>query len=625
MQARFREAQERFQALRREEEVTGALLEDMEALDLRSLSAEQQNMLSKVYEALQDAGGMVHAGGGGGGKSQGVAVAGSGTHIWPLRGGQGSAGDGEVREGANLVTPRRSGRTAAIAAGAAGAVGTGGGGGADGGDVQMEEGAEEGGNSGRKSSAMEGRVGVARRKRPLRKPLSAVRPARSSKSKVKGAGKGAEVDAILQAMAGAEVVERQADEEQKQEPVTAIQQDDIKASPAAVAPGTAFQKEEQSAVGVLGGAVLSPYSEGMKWAARSIEHEHAAAEAHLQRRWQQDCAARRTLASHFAVNTSSPGLAVTAEGQAAPMGMGLVGGLGGGVGGGTAVGEASEEIESDGRRSQKEVEQEEEGLSEDEEGGGIGEEDLTAEDRLKWELVQPYVDDMREGERLANEAEAVVTNTSVDFADTLKDAHPAGSVWDAVEKGHTARVLAALASGEVTLLDEDPHEFGGKTLLHLAAWWGHVDMMAALVERGANASGVDGIGFTPLHYAAMTGRERAVEALLSKHSVLVDPLTCTGCSPLHFAAWGGHIKATAKLAEYGANLLLASDKGTTPLQMASAHAAPSPTSPASARGVPGMKHAPQHFQTAELLRRLLGVDAPAMDGLEVFAAKTLHF
>ena len=32
-----------------------------------------------------------------------------------------------------------------------------------------------------------------------------------------------------------------------------------------------------------------------------------------------------------------------------------------------------------------------------------------------------------------------------------------------------------------------------------------------------------------------------------------------------------------------------------------------------------------HLETAELLRRLLGVDAPAMDGLEVFAAKALHF
>merc|ERR1719329_1261269 len=101
----------------------------------------------------------------------------------------------------------------------------------------------------------------------------------------------------------------------------------------------------------------------------------------------------------------------------------------------------------------------------------------------------------------------------------------------------------------------------------------------------------------------MTGREHAVEALLQLGAE-VDAVTASGTSPLHYASYLGQLKAAAKLAEYGANLLLMSDAGTTPLAFATAK---------------------REMQTAELLRRLLGVDAPAMDGLEVFATKTLHY
>ena len=131
-------------------------------------------------------------------------------------------------------------------------------------------------------------------------------------------------------------------------------------------------------------------------------------------------------------------------------------------------------------------------------------------------------------------------------------------------------------------------------------------MIQALVKHGANVSGGDGTRFTPLHYAAMTGREAAVELLLQL-GAHVDAVTSSGTTPLHYASYFGQLRAVAKLAEFGANLLRTSDAGTTPLAFATA-----------------TSHAHQ-MQTAELLRRLLGVDAPAMDGLEVFATKTLHF
>ena len=48
-------------------------------------------------------------------------------------------------------------------------------------------------------------------------------------------------------------------------------------------------------------------------------------------------------------------------------------------------------------------------------------------------------------------------------------------------------------------------------VLHLAAWWGHVELIRALVALGGNVTGLDDSGFTPLHYASMTGREREKE------------------------------------------------------------------------------------------------------------------
>ena len=48
-------------------------------------------------------------------------------------------------------------------------------------------------------------------------------------------------------------------------------------------------------------------------------------------------------------------------------------------------------------------------------------------------------------------------------------------------------------------------------VLHLAAWWGHVELIRALVALGGNVTGLDDSGFTPLHYASMTGRERERE------------------------------------------------------------------------------------------------------------------
>jgi ankyrin repeat protein len=52
-----------------------------------------------------------------------------------------------------------------------------------------------------------------------------------------------------------------------------------------------------------------------------------------------------------------------------------------------------------------------------------------------------------------------------------------------------------------------------KTLVHLIAEHGQVDLLAQLVERGANLNVVSMIGDTPAHLAARYGRAKMVQYL----------------------------------------------------------------------------------------------------------------
>ena len=56
----------------------------------------------------------------------------------------------------------------------------------------------------------------------------------------------------------------------------------------------------------------------------------------------------------------------------------------------------------------------------------------------------------------------------------------------------------------------------GKTPLHYAAAIGHKDVAALLLASQAEVNAVDGFGETPLHYSALVGRHD-VAALLREH------------------------------------------------------------------------------------------------------------
>ncbi|MFP3402916.1 MAG: ankyrin repeat domain-containing protein [Acidilobus sp.] len=77
---------------------------------------------------------------------------------------------------------------------------------------------------------------------------------------------------------------------------------------------------------------------------------------------------------------------------------------------------------------------------------------------------------------------------------------------EAVRRGDAAKALALLKS-----VDPSSRDGLGNTPLHWAAWGGRVDNVRALLKAGADPNARDGSGLTQLRGAAAKGRAEAVE------------------------------------------------------------------------------------------------------------------
>jgi ankyrin repeat protein len=102
-----------------------------------------------------------------------------------------------------------------------------------------------------------------------------------------------------------------------------------------------------------------------------------------------------------------------------------------------------------------------------------------------------------------------------------------------------------------------------------AITFGHADVIGALVEAGADVSGVDRTGVNLLHWAAITNRA-AVVPILAKAGVPVNALDDHGYTPLMYAATvdQGDTATLNALLRAGADVRLRNDEGRTALQQA---------------------------------------------------------
>jgi len=114
------------------------------------------------------------------------------------------------------------------------------------------------------------------------------------------------------------------------------------------------------------------------------------------------------------------------------------------------------------------------------------------------------------------------------------------------------------------------------TPILVAAGKGHVEVLSALLDAGANLGKVDGhderVGrfATPLMASATHGQVEAVRHLLDAGAD-VDHARRDGATALFLAAVEGHLEVVRALLDAGASVNRARVDGVTPLSMAAKH------------------------------------------------------
>ncbi len=148
----------------------------------------------------------------------------------------------------------------------------------------------------------------------------------------------------------------------------------------------------------------------------------------------------------------------------------------------------------------------------------------------------------------------------------LVAADPVLAVFAAAMLGDTARLEELLAGNRslATALSTD-----GWTPLHLAAFFGKVEAVRLLLNKGApvKARSTNSMENTPLH-AAAAGRHAGVIKVLLDHGAPPNAQQSGGWVALHAAAQYGDIESAKALVDGGADVSARADNQQRPLDLA---------------------------------------------------------
>ncbi len=153
--------------------------------------------------------------------------------------------------------------------------------------------------------------------------------------------------------------------------------------------------------------------------------------------------------------------------------------------------------------------------------------------------------------------------------DALLAAHPPLTPNEAAALGNTAALRAHLDAQPRLAMEFDDD---GYTLLHRAAWFGHIEASTLLLDRGADAGAIafNAAEHTPLHAAVHRHHSDLAELLLSRGSPANAQQT-GGLTALHIAAYLGDEDFAVMLIECGASATIETDDGKTPGDIAYLH------------------------------------------------------
>ena len=151
-------------------------------------------------------------------------------------------------------------------------------------------------------------------------------------------------------------------------------------------------------------------------------------------------------------------------------------------------------------------------------------------------------------------------------AEYLLSLKPKMDIYHLCIAGDASAVLAKIAA-DPTLLEA--HNSDGWTPLHLAAFFGQVELANVLIDRGAdvNARSTNSMKNTPLHAAAAGGNVQAVDLLL-KRGADANATQEGGWTALHSAAQSGNRAMVETLIAQGADVNVRAANNQSPLDMA---------------------------------------------------------
>lgn len=142
------------------------------------------------------------------------------------------------------------------------------------------------------------------------------------------------------------------------------------------------------------------------------------------------------------------------------------------------------------------------------------------------------------------------------------------ALMSAVKANDLAAVNRLLGAGALV----DQADGNGDWPLIMAAYLGHIEVLSALLDAGADVGVLDpGMQATALHAAAYAGHAKAC-ALLINHGVELNRQgPVNGYTALHDAVWQSNLEAASVLVQAGADRTIRSKQGQTPLALAKAN------------------------------------------------------
>lgn len=153
-----------------------------------------------------------------------------------------------------------------------------------------------------------------------------------------------------------------------------------------------------------------------------------------------------------------------------------------------------------------------------------------------------------------------------EIADYLLSLNPKLDLFNACVAGRAPAVLAELAQDPAAV---KRYSADGWTALHLAAFFGYLELATLLLDRGAdaNARSTNGLNNMPLH-AASAGGHTALVALLLERGADANARQEGGWTPLHAAAQAGNREMVEVLLASGADTSARAANNQLPLDLA---------------------------------------------------------